>query len=144
MTRFVASHRKRRLLLTAPVALVLGACGLFFVDHEANAIEFCERNTELLEPNLIDDGREYSEDQAIFFSDEVAKTMRYAEDATREVRSAARDMSDAYDDVRDIAGDDDVPEDELDEKYTELRDTRAEMREICGEVLAEAEAGSDG
>ena len=146
MTSFVARFHARRLALVGGSALLLGACGIFFVDHDENSIEFCQRNAEILEVNPIDEDRIYTEDQANYFSDEVSKTMRYAEDATREVRSTARDMSDAYDDVREIAGDDDVPEDEIDEKYTELRKQRAEMRELCGEILAAlpAEEGSDG
>lgn len=128
--RFVA-------LVPLGVALVsLSGCGIFLVDHEANAIRFCERNAELLEESGIDEDRTYGEDQADFFSEEVSKTMRYAEDATREVRRTARDLSDAYDDIRDIAGDDDVPEDEITEKYAELRTQRAEMRTLCSEVLA--------
>lgn len=122
------------LLCTVPV---VAGCGIFLIDHDARAVDFCERNAETLEPGPIDEDGTFNDDQATYYSDEVGKTMRYAEDATREVRLTARDLSDAYDDVREIAGDDDVPEDELEEKYGELRRQRAEMRSVCADVLAE-------
>ena len=114
----------------------MAGCGLFLIDHDARALEFCNRNAELLQPGPVDEGRQLNEDQASHEVDELSKTMRYAEDGTREVRSRARDLADAYDDVREIAGDD-VPTDELDEKYDELRTQRSEMRSVCADVLAE-------
>jgi hypothetical protein len=116
------------------LAAGLGAC----VDHDSNAETFCEKNEELLNP--ASDNINYSEDVARFVSDELEKTMRYAEDATREVRLAARDMADAYLDKADLAADDDATEDELEENQEELQEAREDTRQACGDFLGTGES----
>lgn len=120
-------------------AALLGSCGLFVIDSEARSTEFCERNEELLAISGIDDpsGR-YNEAQAEFFAEEYSKTMRYAEDGTRELRREARNLQEAYDDIREMVGTDGVPEDEVIEKYAQLRESRAAVRTICEEFLTDA------
>jgi hypothetical protein len=133
----------RKPLAIHVLALALGAGVLAgCVDHDANAQTFCERNAELLDPGS--DEAVYSEDQAIYFSDEVEKTMRFAEDGTRDIRRTARRLADAYADVREISDDDDVPEDEFDEVYGELRKRRAEMRDVCAETVGETGGDEEG
>lgn len=127
MSRWTRGASRSTVIVVA--ALFATAC----VDHDSNSETFCRRNAELLDESQ--DGAELSEDQAIFTSDEVEKSMRYAEDGTRTVRRAARELADAYADVREIADDDDPPEDEVDDVYDELEKRRQEMREVCGEVL---------
>jgi hypothetical protein len=126
-------------------ALVLSGCGLFIIDHDAAARDFCQANVEnnvFKEARIDEEGRVFSEDQAVFWSDEYSKTMKYAEDSTRSLRSIARDLADAYDDVRGIADEDpeDIPQEELDEKYGELRTMRKEVREACQPYLEQIEA----
>lgn len=117
------------LLMTMALTLALtSAC----VDQDSNTQRFCARNADLLDASKDDEV--LTEDQAIFFSDEVEKSMRFAEDGTREIRSKGRKLADAYSDVREIAGDDDVPNDEIDETYEELRERRNAMRDACAEV----------
>lgn len=120
------------------VVTLASAC----VDHESNAQRFCSRNAELLDTEQ--DEAILTEDQAIFFSDEVEKSMRFAEDGTREIRRTGRKLADAYSDVRKIAGDDDVPDDELDETYDELREKRGAMRDACAEVDGDDDDGGRG
>lgn len=123
----------------AVLAFVLASCGLFIVDSEARSTDFCERNEELLTVTGIDEpGGRYNEAQAEFFSEEYAQTMRYAEDGTRELRREARSLEESYDDVREMVGADNVPEDEEIEKYEELREGRAKVRAICEEFLVDA------
>jgi hypothetical protein len=103
------------------------------VDHDSNAEKFCERNAELLEARF--DSIRVSEDVARFRSDELEKTMRYAEDATRPVRLAARDLSDAYLEQADLTADDDATEEELAENFDELKQARVDTREACAEFV---------
>jgi hypothetical protein len=121
------------------LAFVLSGCGLFLIDADERSTEFCERNEELLAITRIDDpGGRYNEAQAEFFAEEYSKTMRYAEDGTRELRREARNLQEAYDDVREMVSSDGVPEDEVIEKYGQLRDSRAKVRAICEEFPADA------
>lgn len=123
----------RRVRVAMMGAMIAGASVMAgCVDQSGNAARFCDRNTEVL--NESNDDQILSEDQAVYFSDEVEKTMRYAEDSTRPVRRAARRLADAYGDVRAIAGDDDVDQEDVDERYTMLFLRRVEMREVCAEV----------
>ena len=132
----MGSRRWLAARFAAPVLL----CGLVAgcVDHDSNAQKFCDRNAELLDPEQ--DGQVLSEDQAVFFSDEVEKSMRFAEDGTRDLRRTARRLADAYSDIRGIAGDDDVPDKEVREKYAELREQRAATRDVCADLTAAKEA----
>jgi hypothetical protein len=114
-------------------------CGIFLVDHEANSRRFCDRSAELLEPAAVDEGRVFTEDQAKYLSDQLSKNMRFAEDATRDLRRRARDLADSYDDARELAGVDDPAADEVDELYAELREHREQVRTTCAEVLQDQE-----
>ena len=99
----------------------------------------------LEEQRIDEEGRTLTEDQSIFWSDELSESMRYAEDATREMRSMARDLSDAYDDAREIADNDkvdDISQEESDRIYNELRRARIEVRAACEVILAAAAAES--
>ena len=130
-------------------AIVASGCSIFIVDHDQNALDFCAANVEndvFKEARIDEEGRTFSEDQSVYWSDEYSETMRYAEDSTKSLRKLARDLADAYDDVRDIADDDkvdDVPQEESDEKYGELRRYRIEVREACQPYLAELQAERD-
>jgi hypothetical protein len=104
------------------------------VDHDANSAKFCKRNAELLQP--AQDDATYTKDQATYYSDQVEKSMRFAEDGTRKVRTTARKLADAYDDVRRAASGDNVPEKELRETYQKLGERRAAMRDVCRSVLS--------
>jgi hypothetical protein len=132
----VRSRRRAAAWVAATTLLcgVVAGC----VDHGSNAQRFCDRNVELLDPSQ--DGQTLSEDQAVYFSDEVEKTMRFAEDGTRELRRTARKLADAYADIRGIAGDDDVPKKEIQEKYAELNKQRVATRDVCGELTTAREA----
>lgn len=123
-------HRFRVLAIGVAGVALLAGC----VDQRGNAGRFCERNAEVLEEGQDDEI--LSKDQAVFLSDELEKTMRYAEDSTRTVRRAARKLADAYADVRAIAGDDDVDQDDLDKRYAKLKDRRVTMRTLCADVLS--------
>ena len=124
-------RRRRVAALGASLALAigLGAC----VDHDANAEKFCQKNEELLNP--ASDHINYSEDVARFVSDELEKTMRYAEDATREIRLAARDMSDAYLEKADLTADDDATKKEIDENNEDLQKAREDTRDACSDFI---------
>src|SRR5688500_19834201 len=91
-----AWDRRRVASLGLCAAFAVGLAGC--VDHDANAEKFCTKVAD--EPVFVlDDSLDkitYSEDVATFVSDELEKTMKFAEDATREVRLSARDMADAY------------------------------------------------
>ena len=136
--------RPLQMLRTGIAAFVLGGCGLFLIDADERSTEFCERNEELLAITGIDEpGGRYNEAQAEFFAEEYSKSMRYAEDGTRELRREARNLQEAYDDVREMVGSDGVPEDEVIEKYGQLRESRAEVRAICEEFLTDAPDGGE-
>jgi hypothetical protein len=121
---------------TLALAAGLGAC----VDHDSNAEKFCEKNAELLLP--ASDRINYSEDVARFVSDELEKTMRYAGDATRDVRLAARDMSDAYLKKASLAADDDATTKEMNKNQAKLIKAREDAREACGEFLEASSSDS--
>jgi len=125
--------RTARAVALGAVVLTAG-CGIFVVDHDANAERFCDRTAELLEPAAVDDGTTFTEDQAKYLSDQLSKNMRYAEDATRDLRRRARDLADSYDEARDLAGVDDAPADEVEDLYEDLRDHRDEMRAACADL----------
>jgi hypothetical protein len=139
--------RVQRICVPLIVAVVAGGCSLFIVDHDANAISFCENAAEVLETARIDqEGRTLTEDQSIFWADELSESMRYAEDATRNMRKIARDLADAYDDARGIADKDkvdDISQEESDRIYNELRRARLEVRGACEVVLTAATQESD-
>jgi polyhydroxyalkanoate synthesis regulator phasin len=126
--------------VTAQAAVVMLALGLSAgcVNHQSNAERFCEKNADLLDP--VRDADILSEDQARYFSDELEKTMRYAEDGTRELRRTARKMADAYAGINKIAGDDDVSQKEIDKKYAELHKQRVATRKVCASVQGGKEA----
>jgi hypothetical protein len=139
----------RVLKLWVPLTLVVvgGGCSLFIIDHDKNSINFCENAAEVLDPARIDEeGRTLTEDQSIFWADELSESMRYAEDATRNMRKIARDLADAYDDARGIADKDkvdDISQEESDRIYGELRRARLEVRGACEVVLAAAAQEGD-
>lgn len=123
----------------ACLAFALGLTGC--VDHDSNAARFCSFVAD--EPVFVTDESldrlTASEDVAKYVSDELEKEMRYAEDATREVRLAARDMADAYLERASLAGDDDATEEELEDNADELEEARGDVREACGSFLDQEE-----
>lgn len=122
---------------TLAAAVGLAGC----VDHDSNATRFCEfvAGEPLFVTDESLDRLSTSEDVAEFVSDELEKEMRYAEDATREVRLAARDMADAYLEKASLAGDDDATDEELEDNAEELEEARADVREACSGFLDEEE-----
>jgi len=129
------------------LVLVGGGCSLFIIDHHKNSINFCENAAEVLEPTRIDEeGRTLTEDQSTFWADKLSDSMRYAEDATVNMRKIARELADAYDDARGIADKDkvdDISLEESDRIYDELRSARLEVRRACEVVLAAAAQEGD-
>lgn len=122
---------RRRMLAAAAVALLAtGGC----VNHAQNSAEFCSRNSDLLKPAL--DRTVLTKDQAVYYDDNLEKTMRYSEDGSRKVRTGARNLADAYAKVRKIAGDDKVKASDVEERYRELLQRRVEMRAVCRGVEA--------
>ena len=60
--------------------------------------------------------------------------MRHAEDGTRPLRLAARDLVDAYAELADLVDDDEATDEELDEAEAELQDARVDVRAACADV----------
>lgn len=114
-------------VVCASAALAVAGC----VDNAENARQFCDRHADLLDRTIDDvdlDGGAASD-----IEDEIERTMRDAEDATRPVRGAARDLVKAYGEVADEAGNDD-PGDGLATARRELLEARRAMREACGDL----------
>jgi hypothetical protein len=122
---------RRAALVSVLLVLVVASAGC--VNFGKNATGFCARNQKLLDASL--DGSILSKDQAVYYSDTLEKTMKYAEDATQEVRLAARRLADSYAAVRKIAGKDNISQSELDDTYNKLNRYRTEMRDVCARVL---------
>ncbi len=147
----VTATARRRIGLAVAGALVAGlssGCSIFIVDHDQNALDFCDANVKndvFKEARIDEPGRTFTEDQAIYWSDEFAQTMRYSEDSTKKLRTVARDLLDAYDDVRDIADSkqDELPQEELDTKYGKLREMRIAVRDACQPYLEKLQAQRD-
>jgi polyhydroxyalkanoate synthesis regulator phasin len=119
------------------VALAVGSSGC--VNFEKNATHFCDRNQQLLDTSL--DGEVLTKDQAVYYSDTLEKSMKYAEDATQVVRRTARRLADSYADVRKIAGDDKISQSEIEETYGKLDVHREEMRDVCSPIISQASKG---
>jgi polyhydroxyalkanoate synthesis regulator phasin len=113
-----------------PLLLAATAC----VDHGANAATFCTAVRDLVSAEA--DGVLPTQEEARAIADDVAKAMRHAEDGTRQIRGAARDLSVAYDDLTDLLGDDDATGQELDELRNEVQTARVDVRAACANVQA--------
>lgn len=122
---------RRSLVAVFAAALALGAC----VDHQENAREFCDRHDRLLRAER--DGAELrlGADELGDTEREIERSMRDAEDGTRPVRRAARDLLDAYAELGGLVGDDDAEADELADAREDLLDARARMRAACADVV---------
>lgn len=112
--------------------LIVGALVVACVDNEENARQFCDRHQELLAESR--DGETLTAEQAEEIESEVEKTMADAEDATRGVRGAARDLVAAYDEIGGLVDDEDATAEELQEANDDLLTARRDLREACGEV----------
>ncbi len=112
-----------RLVGLAVLVVILASC----VDNRANAIDFCERHRDLIAEER--DGESLTKDEAKDIKRDIEKSMRDAEDATRPVRRAARDLLGAYDDVGRLDDDDD--RDDVAEVEAELQVAREDLRAAC-------------
>jgi hypothetical protein len=65
---------------------------------------------------------------------EIEETMRDAEDGTRPVRLAARDLVDAYGDLAGVIDDDEAEPDEIKDAQDGLIEARADARAACADV----------
>ena len=115
--------------VTAATLLLVGSgC----VDHAANAADFCRAVQSVVDPARDDE--DLTQERARSTADDVADVMRDAEDATRPVRSAARDLLDAYDVLADLLGDEDATGEELAEARAALQRARADVRTACADL----------
>ena len=114
--------------LAATILLVATGC----VDHEANAADFCRAVRTIVDSARDDE--DLTQERARATADDVADVMRDAEDATRSVRSAARDLLDAYDELADLLGDEDASGEELADVRAELEEARADVRTACADL----------
>ena len=105
----------------AVLAVIVVSC----VDNRANALEFCGQHRELIAVGR--DGETLTPDDAKIIEREIEKSMRHAEDATRPVRLAARDLLAAYDEAGRLAAD------EADDAEVEaaLQEAREDLRAAC-------------
>jgi hypothetical protein len=120
---------RRAKLVPAIAALAASAVMSACVDHKANAISFCRQVDEVVDRER--DGEELSRAEVRAIADDVAVAMRDAEDATRKVRTAARDMSVAYDELASLLGDEDATGEEITELHNELETAREDVRRSC-------------
>jgi hypothetical protein len=123
-------------------ALAIAGC----VDHQDNAAEFCGRNTELLAASIdeqgiptelpqTDDDREFVGEIVEDVEQGFSKTMKYAEDATKAIRNAARDTDDAYLDVHSTITNDDSDPEDLQEDRAQLTEELDRLVELCQPYL---------
>jgi hypothetical protein len=110
--------------------LIVAGC----VDHDLNARKFCDRHEDLLAASR--DEREVAADKGTLEDreDEIEESMKHAEDGTRAVRLAARDVLDGYDKLAGLVDDDDAEPDEITDAKAELREARADLRDACADV----------
>ena len=102
------------------------------VDNAANAKQFCDRHRTLVA--AARDRDDLSVGEASEIEDDLEETMRDAEDATREVRRAARDLVAAYGELAGVLDDDDAEPGELREAKAELQQAREDVRAACAEL----------
>ena len=120
----------------APIALALLAVVVLAgcVDHGENAREFCTKNEALLTEGRDASEVEKSTDELGETEDDLEDTMRHAEDGTKPLRLAARDLVDAYSELGALADDDDATEEERTEAADELQAAREDVRAACADV----------
>ena len=114
----------------AAAALLLAGC----VDHQLNARQFCERHAALLAASGDDDAVRATADELKDTERAIETRMRDAEDGTRPVRRAARDLVEAYGELGSLVDDEDAEPDELRDARADLLDARADTRAACARV----------
>ena len=119
---------RRAVSFVLPVLLAATSC----VDHEGNAATFCAEVAGVVDPDA--EALELTEEAAEETADDVAQAMRTAEDSPRPVRSAARDLSEGYDELASLLGDEEAPAEELEDIKAEVRAAAADVRERCAEL----------
>ncbi|MDZ4827299.1 MAG: hypothetical protein SGJ13_12680 [Actinomycetota bacterium] len=115
-------------------ALLLAVGLVACVDHDGNAREFCDRHAEVISAEIDNAQLDLSPDELRDVEDDLEETMRDAEDGTRPVRLAARDLVDGYRELADLVDDDEAEPGEVDDARTELDEVREEMRDACRAV----------
>ncbi|MGQ0824244.1 MAG: hypothetical protein ACT4OX_04280 [Actinomycetota bacterium] len=121
-----------RRTLVGALLVVMAASGC--VDHDLNARQFCNRHADLIVESK--DERELASDHDTLGAraDEIEETMKDAEDGTRPVRLAARDLLEGYIDLERMLGADDAEPDDVADTEHELREARAGIRDACAEA----------
>jgi hypothetical protein len=119
-----------RVAVVAGLVVVAAGC----VDHELNARQFCTEHARLLSVERDADQLELSADELNDQEDAIEETMRDAEDGTRPVRLAARDLVEAYSELAGVVDDEGAEADEIEDAQVELLDARAEARDACRRV----------
>jgi len=117
------------------VGAVIVAAGC--VDHQANARAFCDRHAALLSVERDGAHLAFTADELADIEDEIERSMRDAEDGTRPVRLAARDLVAAYDELASLVDDDDTERDELAGARADLLEARTAARDACALVTRE-------
>lgn len=125
-------RRRTGCVAAATYILIAGLLASGCVNHATNSAQFCSRNAKLLD--VSQDNIVLTKDQAAYYDDNLQKSMRYSEDGSRKVRTSARNLADAYADIRKIAGDDKVKDTEVKQKYAKLLERRTQMRAVCAQV----------
>ena len=136
MTRAGRRARAGGIALLATIAVA--GC----VDHEEKAVEFCQLNAERLAMTIdeqgipvalpeTDDDQEFDGETVEDIEQGFSKTMKYAEDATKAIRNAARDADDAYLDVHATITNDDSDPDDLEQDRAELAEELERLNQLC-------------